>query len=105
MNNVTAKWSKNLVLSFLAVFILSGAARAAGSDNSSQFVPGMTFVENLKAFTGKAVTVSLSSGQTYTGTVKEVKNGLLHLEKLSQKEFFDVLIVLDTISAVEARVR
>jgi hypothetical protein len=29
----------------------------------------------------------------------------LHLEKISQKEFFDALIRVDSISAVEARVR
>jgi len=40
-----------------------------------------------------------------TGIVKEVKNNLLHLEKISQKEFYDALITIDHISAVEARVR
>jgi hypothetical protein len=39
------------------------------------------------------------------GVVKEVQNNLLHLEKLSQKEFFDALIRVDQIIAIEVRVR
>ncbi len=40
-----------------------------------------------------------------TGIVKEVKNGLVHLEKLSQKEFYDGLVSIDKIVAIETRVR
>jgi small nuclear ribonucleoprotein (snRNP)-like protein len=61
--------------------------------------------DNLIALKGKTVAVSLSSGQTMTGVVKEVQNNLLHLEKLSQKEFFDALIRVDQIIAIEVRVR
>ena len=70
-----------------------------------QFNTGIPLADNLIAFKGKTVTVSLSSGQTMTGIVKDVKNNLLHLEKLSQKEFYDAIIRVDLISAVEARVR
>jgi hypothetical protein len=37
--------------------------------------------------------------------VKDVKDNVLHLEKISQKEFYDALIRVDLISAIEARVR
>ena len=61
--------------------------------------------DNLMAFKGKTLTVTVSSGQSITGIVKNVRNGLLHLEKLSQKEFFDAVIVIDKIVAVEVRVK
>ncbi|MBU1564706.1 MAG: hypothetical protein KJ630_03645 [Proteobacteria bacterium] len=65
----------------------------------------LTLADNLLAFKGKTVTVTLSSGQTMAGIVKNVNNGILHLEKLAQKEFFDAIIVIDKISAVEVRVK
>jgi hypothetical protein len=34
-----------------------------------------------------------------------VQNNLLHLEKLSQKEFYDAIIRVDLIVAIEVRVR
>ena len=61
--------------------------------------------DNLIAMKGRTVAVSLSSGQIMTGVVKEVQNNLLHIEKLSQKEFFDALIRVDQIIAIEVRVR
>jgi len=70
-----------------------------------QLNPALPLADNLMALKGKTVTVSLSSGQTMTGIVKDVKDHLLHLEKLSQKEFYDAIIRIDLISAVEARVR
>ena len=65
----------------------------------------LSLADNLLAYKGKMVTVTLSSGQTMSGMVANVKNGLLHLEKLSQKEFFDALVVVDRINAVEVRVK
>jgi len=41
--------------------------------------------DNLKSLAGKRVYVTLDSGKTFTGTVKEVGNHLLWLEKLEGK--------------------
>jgi hypothetical protein len=83
--------------------ISCSAAEAAGT--GPQFNLQISLAENLTVLQGKTVTVTLSSGQAVSGIVKDVKNGLLHLEKLSQKDFFDAIIVLDKVAAVEARVR
>jgi hypothetical protein len=83
--------------------VVSSAAEAAGA--APQFNVETTLAENLSALKGKIVTVTLSSGQAISGVVKDAKNGLLHLEKLSQKDFFDAVIVMDKVSAVEVRVR
>ena len=82
---------------------ISSAAETPGT--APQLNVGIPLSENLEALKGKTVTVTLSSGQAVSGVVKDVKNGLLHLEKLSQKDFFDAVIVVDKISAVEVRVR
>jgi hypothetical protein len=69
-----------------------------------QLAAHITMMENLLAMKGRSVTVTFPGGQI-TGTVKDASNGLLHLEKLSQKEFYDAIIRVDNIIALEARVR
>ena len=61
--------------------------------------------DNLKTFVGKTVYITLGSGKVFIGTVKEVGNHLVHLEKLSGKEYFDALISIESIEAIDARFR
>ncbi len=60
---------------------------------------------NLKTLTGKKVYITLTSGNTFSGSVKEVGSHLIHLEKLEGKDFFDALIRIDAISAIDTRFR
>ncbi|MDK9708068.1 MAG: hypothetical protein OEL83_13585 [Desulforhopalus sp.] len=82
---------------------ISAAAEPTGAAPKINIETSLT--DNLLAYKGKMVTVTLSSGQTISGVVANVKNGLLHLEKLSQKEFFDAIVVIDRINAIEVRVK
>ena len=61
--------------------------------------------DNIKTFVGKKVYVHLDSGTTLSGFVKEVGNHLVHLEKLDRKDFFDALIKIDTIIAIDTQFR
>jgi len=93
-----------LLLISMTVFMQS--VQAAGE--AKQYVQlnaGISLADNLTALKGKTATVYLASGQSMTGIVKDVKDNVLHLEKISQKEFYDALIRVDMISAMEARVR
>ena len=93
-----------LLLIGMTVFMQS--VQAAGE--AKQYVQlnaGISLADNLTALKGKTATVYLSSGQSMTGIVKDVQDNVLHLEKISQKEFYDALIRVDMISAIEARVR
>ena len=81
------------------------AQAAAGAKEYVQLNAAIPTADNLIALKGRTVAVSLSSGQIMTGVVKEIQNNLLHLEKLNQKEFFDALIRVDQIIAIEVRVR
>ncbi len=63
-----------------------------------------SMMENLLAMKGRAVTVTFAGGQL-TGSVKDADNGFLHLERLSQKDFYDAIVRIDSVIAVEARVR
>lgn len=74
-------------------------------------LPGLNFevnssmFDNLKGLIGKQVHVTLSSGATFTGNVKAVSSELLHLEKLESKEFFDALVRIPEIEAIDTRFR
>lgn len=64
-----------------------------------------SLTDNLKALTGKRVYVTLDSGKILSGSVKNVGDHLLHLEKLDGKEYFDALIRVENISAIDAKFR
>jgi hypothetical protein len=91
----------------LAAFVLASfsSAGAAEVKEPVQLNAGSTLADNLVALKGKTVTVNLAAGASVTGIVKDVKNNLLHLEKLSQKEFYDALVTIDKIASVEVRAR
>ena len=92
-----------LLLNLMVTF--QTAQAAAGPKEYVQLNVAVPLADNLIAMKGRTVAVSLTSGQIVTGVVKEVQNNLLHLEKLSQKEFHDAIIRVDLIAAIEVRVR
>ncbi len=72
----------------------------------AKFDTGASLVDNLNIHLGKDVLVHLRSGKTFQGYVKSVGNGLLHLEKLAGgRDFYDALIRIEDISAIEAKFR
>jgi len=94
-----------MALLLVNLFVTLQTAQAAEDPEYVQLNTAKPLADNLIALKGKTVAVSLSSGQTVTGVVKEVQNNLLYLEKLSQKEFYDALIRVDLIVAIEVRAR
>ena len=61
--------------------------------------------DNLKSLIGKKIYVTLDSGETFAGFVKEVGNHLMHLEKLDGKDYFDALLRIENINAIDTRFR
>ena len=105
---------KNLLVSgvmvaallMISLMVAIQTVQAAGEGKQLvQLNSGISLADNLTALKGKTVTIFLSSGQIMTGIVKDVNANVLHLEKISEKEFYDALIRVDMISAIEARVR
>lgn len=64
-----------------------------------------TLADNLKNLTGKRVTLHLKSGASLTGTVKATGAQLVHLEKLDNRDYFDALVLLEQIAAIDSRAR
>lgn len=80
-------------------------ARSVVPVEGSKFDTSLPLIENLKNYTGKNVVIHLKSGKTLQGYVKAVGNNLVHLEKLTGKDFYDSLIRIEEINAIEARFR
>lgn len=95
------------------MFFVAGLTLPAGAAAAAQVtaVEGMMYnvgaslQDNLKSLVGKKVYVTLDSGKTFAGFVKEVGNNFVHLEKLDGKDFFDALIRIEDISAIDAKFR
>ena len=69
------------------------------------FNMSISMTDNLKNLIGKDVIIHLRSGKTLQGYVKAVGNGLVHLEKLAGRDFYDALVHIEDISAIEIKFR
>jgi len=102
-----------LIAGALLLGTLAGWMAPAGalSQVQSERIEGVSYnvdaslPDNLKALSGKKVYVTLRSGKTFTGTVGSVSTAFVHLEQLEGKEYFDALIRVDDISAIDVRFR
>ncbi len=109
------KKSRKVCMSFAYAVILSTAlfimlpsaaeARTTVAAEGVKFDVSLSMKDNLKAYVGKDVVVHLRSGKTLQGYVKSVGNDFVHLEKLAGKEFYDALVRIEDISAIEAKFR
>jgi hypothetical protein len=89
------------------VFVNQSAAEAKKPTpvEGAKFDTAFPLEENLNTFMGKDVHLLLRSGQTIQGYVKAVGDHFVHLERLAGRDFYDALVRLEEISAVEARFR
>lgn len=109
MKRLTSKHTLVAIIALTMLFgfnlFLNAKYVPAAEPEAAQFNVDTSMAENLAMLKGKSVTISLASGQTITGVVSNVKGNLLHLSKISQKEFYDALVAIDRISAIETKVR
>lgn len=106
---------RSLLVVIIALIVIFGvnpfvvpqsfSAGEEGIKEAASFNVNTSMMENLVGLKGKSVTLTLSSGQTISGIVSDVKGNLLHLAKISQKEFYDALVAIDHITAIEMKVR
>lgn len=61
--------------------------------------------EVLTANTGKRVSVKTDSCEAMEGTVEKVGDQLVHISRLSGKDFYDAVVRIDRINSVVIRVK
>lgn len=99
---------KKRFLAVAALLALSTTVPAVGvlaEDAAFSLKAGATMREVLAEHTGKKVALRLESGDEIEGTVTMVGNALLHLSRLSGKEFYDAVVSIDKINAVRIKAR
>ncbi len=113
MKKAKLMFSAAVVAAFLftAIFIISSANAQPprpghGFQPKVKFEVNRTIQDNLLKYNGREVVVHLNSGKTLQGNVEAVGTHLLHLEKLAGgRDYYDALIRIQDISAIEARAR
>ena len=91
----------------MGLFFTGTSAKAEDTKKKEtvQYNLNMSFTDNLSTFAGKRVNITPKSGQVISGKVKQVKNNMLHLEKITQRNYYDALIKTDEIAAMDAQFR
>ena len=103
--------SVGVVLAFLFIVTIFAPSLEASAETKVFAIEGIRYnvnfslQDNLKSLLGKKIYVTLSSGKTFAGFVKEVGDHLVHLEKLDGKSYFDALIRIEDISAIDTKFR
>jgi hypothetical protein len=89
------------VLFLGALFVFSAAivpeARAEAGKSDA------VLLEEINKLTGGWVCVTLNSGTNYCGKVMNARDGLVHLAKVQDKKYSDVLVRIADISVLSAR--
>ena len=108
---INIKDFSKVITTILISFVLLVISPVSTAGSKTVPIEGMHYtinasiMDNLNALTGKRVTLTLDGGKVLTGTIKSVGSHLIHLEKNERKEFFDSLIRIENIQAIEAQFR
>ena len=103
---VIAIWAAAVMVSVICLTLPGmSVAKSPSPIAGIGFNVGISMQENLKSLVGKDVYVHLHTGDTLQGYVKAVGDKQVHLEKLAGKDFYDALIRLDDVSAIEVKFR
>jgi len=87
------------------VLVLALITAAVAEEAKMAIVNEDTIRTVLAKQVGKQVTLKLDSGEELGGVVRTVGEHVVHVEKISGKEFFDAVVDLDEVAAVILRVR
>lgn len=89
----------------LAGLVAVSAPGASAEDVKFELKASAGMMDILVENTGKRVALRLASGEEIEGTVTMVGNSLVHISKLSGKEFYDAVVSIDKVTAIRMRVR
>jgi len=99
---------KNM-MSALVIALLCMAVSAQGlwgQDKSYELKSAASTVKDiLSENIGKRVIVRMDTGDNLEGTVNKVGDSLVHISKISGRDFYDAAVRIDKISAVIFKVR
>ncbi len=94
-----------IALALVMVLCLSISGAVFAQEKEFELNPSYGIREVLNAYVGKRVAIRTGAGESLEGTVTKVGAHLVHISKLTGKDFYDAVIVIDKIDSVIMRVR
>ncbi len=94
-----------MVAACVLVFFFISSPVLFAQEVKFQLNKGYGMKEILASYEGKRVAVRLDSGEEVEGIVTTVGDQLVHLSKLSKRDFYDAVVRVDKINAVIFRAR
>ncbi len=94
----------------VAIFLLSAALNLAAvqlgfaEEKKPEVNTAFSIKQTLSSFTGQRVLLKTAAGDI-EGTVVSVGDHIVHIAKLSGKDFYDAVVVIDNIIAVVFKAR
>ncbi|MGI8890930.1 MAG: hypothetical protein ACR2G0_09150 [Chthoniobacterales bacterium] len=94
---------KRFLFSF--VTILAFAVPDAWAQSKIELQPNETILSVLQGQVGKPVELRMKSGEKISGKLQKVTGKLVHVAELTDADFYDAAVEVDSIAAVVVRVR
>jgi hypothetical protein len=97
---------KTIILTIAIMFMNLAISNNACADEKKVIINASDGIrEVLTANIGKRVMIKTDANESLEGNIVMVGNQLVHIEKLSGKDFYDALVRIDRISSVIIRAR
>jgi hypothetical protein len=82
-----------------------GSGMALAQEEKFEFHPSATLNEILQKYVGKDVYLLLSSGRELHGRLEKAGANVVHLSKISGRDFYDAVVQTNQIEGFEFRAR
>jgi small nuclear ribonucleoprotein (snRNP)-like protein len=95
----------NIVMVFILLFCLALSQNLFAQEVKFELNKDYGIKEILTGYVGKRVAIRLDGGEELEGIVSSIGDHLVHISKLSKRDFYDALVRIERINAVIIRVR
>ena len=99
------KMKKMIVAVFVVLICLGFSQSLFAQEGKFELKKDYGIKEILTGYVGKRVAIRLDAGEEMEGIVASVGDHLVHISKLSKRDFYDAVVRMDRINAVIMRVR
>jgi len=94
-----------IVTVFIVVIFIAFSQTLPAQEIKFELNKGYGIKEILADYEGKRIAIRLNGGEELEGIVTRVGDHLVHISKLSKRDFYDAVVRIEKIDAVIIRVR
>ena len=98
------KFKFAVLVAAMLVLFLCAASPVATSKISIEIGNGDTMNDIMQRNVGKFVEIKLNSGETLSGRLVRTNPNLLHISKITGRNYFDAVVRIDDVSALIVQV-